>query len=146
MPDASQPNYVMLETHGLLMASLNGAVAVTTGTVGTPVSGMVKYRALDVLVDVTATGGSTATLTVYIDTKLDGTSWQNLAAGVIMTTASQQVIHLVRPVVTTAMLVNTIAGAGTVRPIGWADDLRVRYTITGATSTFDFRVFINGVG
>lgn len=133
------------ERQTILLGSLNGAVATTTATLGTA-TGLGVFKDMDILINVTATGGSTATLTVYIDSRLDGTTWSNLAAGAIMTTADTQVVHLTKRNPATAINVNAVAGAGTVRAIGWADDLRVRYTLTGATSTADFRVWANGVG
>ena len=43
-------------------------------------------------------------------------------------------------------IITNNAGAGTIRNVGFADDLQVRYTISGATSTFDARVWVNLIG
>ena len=144
-PDISMTDFKMLAANQYLMASVVGAGTVTTASTGT-VTGVSKYRALDILVNVTATGGATATLAVFIDTQFASGVWSNLAAGTLQTTAGQQVIHLFKPSVTTVMVVTADAAAGTARAIGWGDNLRVRYTISGATSTFDFAVWLNGVG
>ena len=137
--------YANPERQTILLGSLNGAVATTTAVLGTA-TGLGVFKDIDILINVTATGGATATLTVYVDSRLDGTTWSNLAAGVIMTTADTQVLHLTKRNPAAAVNVAAVAGAGTVRAIGWADDLQVRYTLTGATSTADFRVWANGVG
>ena len=122
----------------------------TTGGTGTFTStafgNIGAFQNLEVLIDVTATGGSTATLTSFIDSRIDGTTWVNLAQGGTMTTASVQVLHLTKQNPATAITITADAGVGTVRAIGWSDDIRFRYSVGGATSTFTFRVFVCGAG
>ena len=81
-----------------------------------------------------------------MDTRFDGTAYLNLAHSAIFTTAAVQVLHMSRDGVGTNMALTADAGAGTVRGIGWGNDLRIRYTIGGATSTFNFRIWFNGIG
>lgn len=125
----------------LLLTTTTAASGTATGTAYT---GIGAFANLDIFVDVSATGGSTATLDVYVDSRLDGTSWFNLAHGATMTTASQQVMHLTKGNPAGQVTITADAGVGTVRAIGWADDIRIRYAIGGATSTFTFRVWFNG--
>ena len=71
----------------------------------------------------------------------------NIAAGVIMTTISRQVITLQKQRGTNAStLITGEAGAGTTREVGWADDLQVRYSVVGTTADFSFRVWFNLIG
>ena len=127
----------------LLFTTTTGATGTFTSTAFANIGG---FYNLDILIDVTATGGSTATLTSFIDSRLDGTTWVNLAQGATHTTASRQVIHLTKQQTGTSLLITTDAGVGTTRPIGWGDDIRYRYSVGGATSTFTFRVWFCGAG
>jgi hypothetical protein len=145
MADVSRVDYKMAYANGVLVGSLTTAAATTTAVLGT-VSGAGKYRDVDMFVNVLAIGGSTATLTVYVDSEFASGTWANLGASQIHTTASHQVVHLTRRVAGTGILTNTDAAVGTIRAIGFSDNLRVRYTITGATSTFNFEVYFNGIG
>lgn len=137
--------YATPERQNILVGSLTTASATTTATIGT-ITGLGAYRELDILVDVTGTSGTASTLTVYVDSRLDGTTYKNIGAGTLMTTISSQVIHLTKRQVSGVAQVTALAGAGTVRAIGWADDVRVSYTMEGTTSAMTFRVWFNGIG
>lgn len=137
--------YPTPERQNVLVGSLTTASAATTALVGS-ITGIGAFRDLDILVDVTGTSGTASTLTVYVDSKLDGTTYANIGAGTLMTTVSSQVIHLTKRQANGVSMVTALAGAGTVRPIGWGDDIRVTYTVEGTTSAMTFRVWFNGIG
>lgn len=126
----------------------------TAGTQTTTNAGSIDHigglREITVLLDVTSTVGSTATLTAYLDTHLGGggTAWVNIAAFPIVTTAGKSAITLTRSH-TTATITTGLAGrvnAGTVTNVGFGDALRLVYTISGATSQFTFSAFFSGIG
>ena len=134
------------ERQAILLGSLTTASGTTTANVGSATN-IAYYKEAQVLVDVTATGGTASTLTIYVDSRLDGTTYMNIVAGTILTTASRQVITLVKQHAdNTATLITGEAGAGTSRDVGWADDLQVRYSVAGTTASFDFRVWLNLIG
>ena len=128
-----------------LLYSTLGVGTITNFAAAT-MTGLGVFKTLQVQVNVLATGGSTATLSVYLDSRFDGTNWINVARATTLTTASQSLLVLTKPVTASEVLVTTDAGVGTVRAIGFADDLRLRHTISGATSTFDYTVYVNGIG
>lgn len=137
---------LIAERQNIEVGSLTTASATTTANLGSATN-IGHYRNAQVLIDVTATGGTASTLTVYVDSRLDGTTYMNIAASTIMTTASRQVITLQKDHTTNAFTIITgDAGAGTVRNVGWADDLQMRYSIVGTTANFDFRVWLNLIG
>lgn len=130
----------------VLVGNLTNATATTTAVLGS-VSTIGQYARAQVVIDVADTGGATATLTVYIDSQLHAGTWTNLAAAAAMTTASRQVVMLSKAQdLNASTIVTGEAGAGTIRNVAWTDGLRVRYTITGATSTFNASVSINLIG
>ena len=134
------------ERQAILIGSLTTASATTTADLGSATN-IAYYKNAQVLIDVTGTGGTASTLTVYVDSRLDGTTYMNIAAGTIMTTASRQVITLQKVHSANASTIITdLAGAGTVRNVGWSDDIQVRYTIAGTTANFDCRVWLNLIG
>lgn len=137
--------YLIPERQNILVGSLTTASATTTATLGT-ITGLGAFKDADILIDVTGTGGTASTLTVYVDSRLDGTTWTNIGAGTLMTTVSQHVVHITKRQVNGVVVVTGLAGAGTVRAVGWADDVQIRYTIAGTTSNFSLRVWFNGVG
>ena len=137
---------IIPERQYILIGTLTGAGATTTANLGSSTLIGNFYQA-QFLIDVTATGGATATLTVYMDSRLDGTTYMNIAAAAVMTTASRQVVQIQRNFGTNiSTIITGEAGAGTIRNVGFADNLQVRYTISGATSTFDARVWLNLLG
>lgn len=134
------------ERQAILVGSLTTASATTTANLGSATN-LGFYKEAQILVDVTATGGTASTLTIYVDSRLDGTTYMNIAAGAILTTASRQVIAIQKSRGTNAStLITGEAGAGTVREVGFADDLQVRYSVAGTTASFDFRVWFNLIG
>ena len=134
------------ERQAVLLGTLDLTGATTTANLGSATN-IGYFQEAQVLIDVSATGGVTASLTIYIDSKLDGTTFMNLAAGLVMTTASRQVITLQKNRgLNASTIITGEAGAGTVREVGFADDLQVRYSISGATSSISARVWLNLIG
>lgn len=134
------------ERQAILIGSLTTASGTTTANLGSATN-LGHYRQAQIVVDVTATGGTASTLTVYVDSRLDGTTYMNLAAGTILTTASRQVISVSKERSTNnATLITGDAGAGTTRDVAFADDVQVRYSVAGTTANFDFRVWLNLIG
>mgnify|MGYP003394600642 CR=1 FL=1 len=153
---ASGADVVMwLDAYGRNLPNLPKYLLLSTATAGTQtttvagtLNGIGGMKAIGVMVDVTSTVGSTATLQIFVDSRLDGTLWTNLGKFDLFTTAARSVMML-NKIDADSGIVNTLgvdAGAGTVRQVGYGDDLRVRYTISGPTSQFNFTVFVNGIG
>ena len=134
------------ERQNILIGSLTTSSATTTAILGTLLN-IADFKNAQILVDITATGGTASTLTVFVESRHDGTSWFSIAATPLLTTADKQLITLSKlQAANASTLITALVGAGTVRNIGWADDLRIRYSIEGTTSSFDFRVWINLLG
>lgn len=134
------------ERQAILIGSLTTASGTTTAALGSATN-IAHYQNAQVLVDVTATGGTASTLTIYVDSRLDGTTYMNIAAGTILTTASQQIFQVTKdPATNNTTLITGDAGAGTVRNVGFADDIQVRYSVAGTTANFSFRVWLNLIG
>ncbi|MDP3064745.1 MAG: hypothetical protein Q8O40_16315 [Chloroflexota bacterium] len=128
----------------LLLDSFTTANGSATGTAAV---GLAPYRDADVLVDVTVASGTAATLDVYLDSRLDGTGWSNLGRLTAITGTAKALIHLSKRQAAVEIAGGVSdAGAGTVRAIGWGDDLRVRRNITGTTPSFSARVWLNLFG
>ena len=123
---------------------LDGTTTSGVAGTGTWTTGLGPYKEVDVLVDVTAVGGTSPSVIFYIDSRLDGTGTLNLARFTAITTAGKAVVHLSkRQAAAQVTGMGSDAGAGTVRAIGWADDLRIRRTISGTAPTATYRVWLN---
>ncbi len=128
----------------LLLDSFTTAAGSATGTIAV---GLAPYKDADVLVDVTAAAGTAATLDVYLDSRLDGTSWSNLGRLTAITGTAKALVHLSkRQAAVEIPGGGSDAGAGTIRAIGWGDDLRIRRDITGTTPSFTARVWLSLIG
>ena len=114
--------------------------AATSGT-STPVTALGAFRDVDVTVDVSAASGTSPTLDIYLDGRLDGTAYANIARLTQVTTAGQYVAHLSKRQSAGQVTVTSDAGAGTTRAIGWGDALRVRRVIGGTSPSFSARVW-----
>lgn len=67
----------------------------------------------------TAVSGTTPSMAVVVEDTLDGTNWNQLGTFTAVTAAGSQVLNVALP---------------------FADQLRVRWTITGTTPSFTFAV------
>ena len=131
---ALQP--ILLDTFTTISAS---------GT-GTTRAGLSSFRDLEVLLHVTTKSGTSPTLDLFLETQLDGTNWTGLALSRLADATGTSVIHLTRRQAAGSLDVSAAPGAGTVRTIGWGDNLRVRRDVTGTTPSFTGRVWILGIG
>ena len=123
----------------------SGATGTATSTVAT---GLANIRDVDIFVDVTAsTGVATNSLLLFVDGRIDGTNFVNIAQATIITGVGQAVVHLTkRNAAGQVAAVSTDAGAGTTRAFGFGDALRVRRQITGtATTTFSGAIYITNI-
>lgn len=137
----SKHGYILPERQVILLDSQTTASGSGTGTA---LTGLGVYKDADVHVDVTLGTGTSGTLLLYLDARLDGTAWTNLARLTAFTTAAKSNVHLSkRQGAAEIAAVGTDAGAGTVRAMGWADDLRIRRDITGTSPSFSYRVWVN---
>ena len=102
-----------------------------------------------ILVDLTGTGGTDPTLDCLIDTQFGGTVWTNVARTTLMVGPQQSVIALskISDIGTVIGSANALAGAGIVRPVGFGDNIRVRYSVgSNATSQVSFAVYVSAIG
>lgn len=120
-----------------------------TGTASSTVTGLANAKDVDVFVDVTAyTGAATGSLLIFVDGRIDGTNYVNIAQATVITTIGQAVLHLTKrnPAGQVGMALSVDAGAGTTRAFGFGDALRLRRQITGtATTTFSGTIFITNI-
>ena len=137
---------------GSIVVTLHTFTTAGSGATGTATSttqaGLSTVKDLDVFVDVTAsTGAATNSLLLFIDGRIDGTNFVNVAQFTIITAVGQAVAHLTKRNPAGAVAaVSTDAGVGTVRAIGFGDAIRVRRQITGtATTTFTGAVYITNI-
>lgn len=125
---------------------LYGATATASFT-GTFTTGLGYFTHADVYVRVAGTVGTSPTLDLFVDSKLDGTNAINLGHATQITTIIGNVLRFTK-IATTASESGAIggdAGAGTIRNLSWGDDLRVRATLSGGTTApaFDLTVWVN---
>ena len=120
---------------------------------GTATTGLGAFKVVDVHVNIGSMTGTISFLDILVDSRIDGTDWVNLAhlAQVTSATGSGYVTQarLVKNVTlpVEVALLGTDAGAGTIRNIGWGDDLRIRRTVSGGTTApiFTYTVTVNGL-
>lgn len=126
---------------------LDSATTATGSATGTTSRGLGVFSEMDVMARVTVGTGTSATMDMFLDSRLDGTNYINVAHLTKFTGADTVVAHLSRRQGTSLELVDVDAdaGAGTIRRIGWGDDLRVRRDITGTSPQFSYTVYINSV-
>ena len=136
---------------GSIVVTLHGFTTAGSGATGTAsgtVTGFANAKDLDIFVDVTAyTGAATGSLLIFVDGRIDGTNFVNIAQATVITTVGQAVIHLTkRSVAGQVAAVSVDAGAGTTRAFGFGDAVRVRRQITGtATTTFSGTIYITNI-
>ena len=126
--------------------TLDSQTTVATSGQGSWMSGLGYFKTIDVLIALTAAGGTTPTLDIFIETKPDGTNSMGLAHFTQFTTDStaQAVIRLNKTgSVGEITGILSAPGAGTVRNIGWGDALSVRRAITGTSPSYSYIVTIN---
>ena len=120
---------------------LDSYTTLGTNQNGSAFAGLGAFKDAEILVHVTAAAGTSPTLDVFLDTRLDGTNWVNLAHVTQITGTTTRVAHITKRNPALDLVVASDAGAGTVRAIGWADDLRVRSEIAGTGPSFTSRIW-----
>jgi hypothetical protein len=120
-----------------------------TGTATASATGLALARNIDVFVNVTDyTGAATGSLLLFIDGRIDGTNYVNVAQMTVITTIGYAVAHLTKenPAGQVGAALSVDAGPGTVRAFGFGDAIRVRRQITGtATTTFTGAIYITNI-
>ena len=124
------------------MGSLTTA---STGSSHAAVTGLGAFKDITLYVSVTAIAGDTATLSVFVDSKLDGTNYVNLAKLPLITGVKKYAIQLTRRNPAADVDVSADAANGVTRAIGWGDDIRVRTVSSGDTSTLSYNTWMHSV-
>mgnify|MGYP001563897537 CR=1 FL=1 len=126
---------------------LNSATTATGSATGTTLSGIGVYKEIDLIVRVTTAGGTSPALNLFVDSRLDGTNWTNIAHFDEINGTPSLAVHLSRAQGTSLQILSldSDAAAGTIRRIGWGDDMRIRRDITGTTPSFSYTVYLNAV-
>ena len=127
-------------------------VTVTTGAsastaIGTLI-GVAAFSHLTVLTDVSLATGAVATMNVIVDTDLGASgTWNAIAQSSIYTAAGQYAMQIAKPQGTNLEATLTAdPGAGTLRRVGWGNNLRIRSVVTGtATTSMSATIYISGV-
>ncbi|MDQ3095114.1 MAG: hypothetical protein M3Q82_04010 [Actinomycetota bacterium] len=99
------------------------SAARTTGSQTSSFGGWGDTLQLRAQIDVTAASGTSPNLTAFIEDTLDGTNWNVIGTFAAKTAAGREVISVTTP---------------------YADDIRVRWVITGTTPSFTFAVVTHG--
>lgn len=135
------------ERMNVVVGTITTSTATTTRDIGS-LTAIGNYTEAIVVVEQTAAGGDTNSSTVFLESRFDGTNWLGIAASTISATATSQIIMLTKHVATNGIqiLMSALPGPGTVRNVGFADDIRARATITGDTASVSIRVSINLIG
>lgn len=125
--------------------------SVTTATgsgVGTFTTGVRGFKHALIVLSVSTAGGTTPTLDVYIDSRLDGTNTVNIGRFAAVTGTGTSIVALTKAFGTNQAVVDgsADAGAGTFRAIGWGDDLRIRRNISGTSPSISYTVYVHLVG
>lgn len=140
----SRQGYLTPERQVLQLDSFTTA---TGSGVGTTLANIGAYKDADVMLDVTLGTGTSPTLDVYLDSQLDGTAWINIGHLTQITTATQVGVHITKRQSSGQVQgIGSDAGAGTIRALGWADNLRVRRSIGGTSPSFSALVWISLMG
>ena len=142
---ADARGYLVPHIDAFQLFSTTTAGTQTTTTAGTML-GLGAMRQVSVQLSLT-TQGATVTLDCYLDSRFDGTNWINVARFPAFTANGIHSIILTKQqgasVLTTGIGLD--AGAGTIREIGFADDLRARYTWTGTAAYLTFTLYVNAI-
>lgn len=119
-----------------------------SGTTHSAFTGLGGFRSVDVYVRVNTGTGTSPALDLFVDSRLDGTTWINLAHLTQMTASGDVMVRFSR-YVATAVETSAIRGdaaAGAIRNVGWGDDLRLRSEIGGTTVSFTYAGWLNANG
>ena len=138
------------ERQNVLIGTITSSTATSGAQVGSATN-IGQYKFAQVVISLNGATGDTNSSTFFVDSRLDGTTWLNIAASPVMatvtSTATVHVIQLTKNIATPMTTAITAdAGPGTVRNVAFADDLRVRYTVTGDTAAVSFRIWVNLIG
>ena len=125
---------------------LDGQTTVAGSGVGTWATGLGRFKYAQIFVDVSLATGTSPTLDLYLDSRLDGTTVYNAAHLTQITAAIQYSVQLSKANLAGQIDVSADAGAGTARSMGGADDLRVRRSIGGTSPQFTFKTWVHLIG
>lgn len=125
---------------------LDSATTVTGSATGTTQTGLGRFKYAQVYVNVSAATGTSPTLDIYLDSRLDGTNYKNIAHLTQITGTIDYSVQLSKANLAGQVDVTSDAGAGTIRSVGWGDDLRVRRDIGGTSPQFTYKVWLQLTG
>lgn len=123
---------------------LDSDTTVATGATGTAKTGLGAFRDIDAVITVTAASGTSPTMDIILEGRLDGTNFAALSKS-RFTTAGTGIVHVTKRLATGSADGTGDPNAGVVRGYGFGDALRVRREITGTSPSFSYTVYINGV-
>ena len=139
-------------SHGLYYSFiLDSRTASTSSGTGTWSTGLGGFRQVDIYVRFSTFTGTISLVDVYVDSRIDGTNSVNVAHFTQFTSATgataDAVARLISDVGTPveAGALRADAGAGTIRNIGWGNDLRIRRDISGGTTAPIFSYVITAI-
>lgn len=138
--------YSVVHRDSVQVASFTTAASASTNT-GT-ISGMAALSHLTVLTDISASAGVLGTMNVLIDTDLGASgTWISIAQSSIYTAGGLYAMQLAKPQATNLESTLTAdAGAGTLRRMGWGNNIRIRAVVVGtATTTMSAIIYVSGV-
>lgn len=134
---------------------LDSQTTVSGSGVGSWMTGLGYFKQILVHVRLSAVEGTSPTINMFVDTRLDGTNVTNLVSFPQLTnTATAGMLAVLnRDIDLVANAAGTVGGitsaleadvgTGTVRTIGWGDDLRIRRAIAGTSPSYSYIVTLN---
>ena len=145
------PNPLVVVQPAFRQFVLDSASLGSASATGTTTTGMGGFRVVDVFARFSSMTGTVSTVDIFVDSRIDGTNYTNIAHLTQLLSATgptaDVVVRLIKNPVTPVEVqgLRADAGAGTVRNIGWGDDLRVRRDVSGGTTApiFTYTVTVN---
>ena len=135
----SQEGY--LRPH-ILPISIYSFTAVATAGTSSALTGLGAFLDGDVYVDVTLADGTTATLGILIDGRLDGTNYTNIAQLSAITATGQYSGHITKRQNAVGTTLTGTADFGTFRAVGFGDAIQIRRQISGTSPSFTANVWV----
>ena len=134
----TQPAFRQFVLHSVTVGTVGSSVGTTTTALG-------GYREAAFYVSFSTFTGTVATFDLYIDSRLDGTNFVNLAHinYTSATAATARDVILLTRIVGTGIVVGALGyvvlttadlAAGTIAHVGWGDDLRIRQVAGSGTT------------
>lgn len=138
---------------------LDGSTTATGSATGTTTTGLGGYAHVELYLRMSDATGTVSGMDLFVESRLDGTNYVNVGRFSNVSSATGATADAVMKLVkmggtgTNVLLggevlgLRAVAGAGTVRNIGWGDDLRIRREVSVGTTapSFSYTIWANAI-